>query len=131
MTAGVKSKEFGCIWKTMMISAMCYPSVIDSNNPNHVLKQKRFKRFYGSFKYTIPCKYCKDYTRDVLEKKNPLNFSGRIPLMKSIYIWKNKVSEKLIAQGCKTTKPSPPFEVILAKYEKLRAKCDKKIGKCV
>jgi len=131
MTVGIKSKYFGCIWKNMFITAMTMPDRIDLKNKNHVLKQKRFKQFYGLFKYTIPCKYCRDYTKDVLEKKYPLNFSGRVPLMKSLYIWKKAVSDKLIAQGCDFTKPSPPFEVILARYEKLKARCDKKIGKCV
>jgi hypothetical protein len=131
MVQGIKSKTFGCIWKTMFISAMCYPDKIDLTNKEHVLKQKHYKTFYGSFKYTIPCKYCREYTATVLEKKFPLNFTGRVPLMHSLYIWKSEINQKLINQGCKKTKVSPPFKEILASYEKLRATCNKKIGKCV
>ena len=46
-------------------------------------------------------------------------------------LWKNAVNDKLIAQGCPVTKKSPPFEVIVKRLEKMTAKCDKKIGKCV
>lgn len=131
MVAGIKSKYFGCYWQSFFISAMVFPEKINLNNPEHVLKVKHYKQFYGSIKYIIACKYCREYTRDVLEKKFPLDFSGRIPLMKSLYIWKDAINNKLIAQGCDFTKPSPPFEVILARYEKLKARCNKKIGKCV
>lgn len=131
MVTGIKSKTFGCIWKTMFITAMCYPEKINLNNHEHILKQKHYKTFYSCFKYTIPCKYCRDYTTNVLEKQFPLNFTGRIPLMHSLYLWKNQINIKLLNQGCKKTKPSPPFKEVLAKYEKLKAHCNKKIGKCV
>lgn len=129
MGAGVKSAEFGCIWKTMFISAMCYPSNIRTKDD--ILKRRRYKTFYNSLKYVIPCKYCREYTRDVLEKKFPLDFRGRLSLMYSIYIWKDQINKKLINQGCKKTKISPPFKEVLNKYKQLSAKCDKKIGKCV
>lgn len=131
MGTGVKSKEFGCIWKTMFITSMCYPEKIITSNPEHVLKQKHYKAFYKSFKYVIPCKYCREYTANVLEKKLPLDFSGRLQLFHSIYLWRDAVNKKLINQGCKTTKPSPPFNNVLSRYQKLKAHCNKTIGKCV
>lgn len=129
MVAGIKSSEFGCIWKTLFITAMCYPRVIKTTED--LLKQKHYKTFYGCLKYTIPCRYCREYTQDVLEKKFPLDFTGRLPLMFSLYTWKDQINRKLILQGCKRTKMSPPFEEVLQKYKKLSAHCDKKIGKCV
>lgn len=129
MVAGIKSAEFGCIWKTLFITAMCYPTFIKTKED--MLKRRRYKTFYRCLKYTIPCKYCREYTKDVLEKKFPLNFKGRIPLMFSLYTWKDQINKKLRAQGCKNTKISPPFEEVLKKYKKLTAHCDKKIGKCV
>lgn len=131
MANGIKSKYFGCYWSSMFMTAMCMPEKIDNSNPDHLKKVKNYKRYYDSFQYIIPCKYCRDFTRDILMKEYPLEITGRIPLMKSIYIWKKVISEKLISQGCKTTKPSPPFETVLAKYDKMTARCSKKLGKCV
>ncbi len=128
---GVKSKKFGAYWSSMMMTAMCLPEKIDTKNPEHIEKVKQYKIYYNSFQHILPCKFCKDFTKDVLMKQYPLDFSGRIPLMYSIFLWKKRVSEKLIKSGCDKTKPSPQFEVILKKYEKLRAKCDKSVGKCV
>ncbi len=131
MVLGVKSKYFGCYWQSMFLSAMVYPSKINEKEPTHLKKMKEYKKFYGSFKYVLGCKFCREFVRDVLEKEHPIDFSGRIPLMKSIYTWKSEVNRKLIAQGCKVTKQSPPFKDILKRYEKLRARCNKSVGKCV
>ncbi len=128
---GVKSKKFGPIWTTMFITAKCYPSKIDYTNKTHLLKMKRYKVFYDSFKHTLPCKFCRDFVKKVLMKKYPLDFSGSVDLMHSIYIWKDQVNKKLISQGCEYTKQSPPFSTLLKKYNKLSAKCDKEKGKCV
>jgi hypothetical protein len=127
---GVKSKEFGCFWKSMFLVSLCFPRVIDKNNPEHLQKIKHFKMYYNSFQYVLPCKFCKIFTQEVLMKKYPLNYSGRIELMKSLYVWKNIVSDKLRNQG-NPIKKNPDFEVIRKKYEKLYAVCDSKLGKCV
>lgn len=131
MVSGIKSKYFGCYWQSMFLSAMIYPTKIDVKNPLHLKKKKEFKKYYNSFKHILPCKFCRDFITQVLEKEIPLNFSGRLPLLKSIYLWKNRVNIKLINQGCGDTQPSPKFSEIVKKYESMRAKCDKSIGKCV
>jgi hypothetical protein len=131
MVQGVKSKYFSSYWDTMFMSALIYPTKIDNNNKAHLETQKHFKQFYGSFKYVLGCRFCREYIINVLEPELPLDFSGKIPLMRSLYNWKNAVNLKLIKQNCPFTKPSPKFSVILKKYEKLRARCDAKVGKCV
>ena len=65
-----------------------------------------------------------------MQKVIPLNYLGRVELMYSIYQWKDLVNQKLIMQG-NQCKSSPPFAQVLAKYDKLRATCNKKLGKCV
>jgi hypothetical protein len=131
MVQGIKSKYFGVFWDSMFLTSMVYPCRIDKSNKDHLKKMKNFKRYYNSFKYIIPCKFCREFIKDVLEKEYPLNFTGRIALIKSLYLWRDRVNKKLIKQGCEVTKPSPPFKEVLAKYESLRAKCDSRIGKCV
>lgn len=131
MTRGVKSKEFGAFWKSMMMVALCFPDKIDKNNKEHILKIEHFKMFYDSLQYVIPCYFCREYIKNTLTRLYPLKYTGRIELMKGIYTWKKMVSNKLILQNCKTTKKSPPFPVILKRYEKLYATCDKNLGKCV
>lgn len=128
---GAKSKEFGCYWKSFFMSTLCYPMKINLKDPEHVIKMKKFKTHFNNISYLLPCKFCSNYTRDVLMKDLPLNFSGRIELMYSLYLWKDRINKKLLLQGCTFTKQSPPFSVIYKRYEKLRAVCDKKLGKCV
>jgi hypothetical protein len=131
MGQGVKSRKFGCYWTSMMLTAMNMPEIVDPKNKKHVEKVKQYKIYYNSFQHIIPCKYCRIFTKNVLMKKYPLQFLGRTELMHSIYIWKKIVSEKIINNGCLTTKPSPPFSVIYKKYDKLKAKCSQKERKCV
>lgn len=128
---GVKSKEFGCFWKSLFLASMCYPEKINENNEEHIKKRRHLKNYIHSLQYILPCKYCRIFTKDVLIKTLPLDMSGRKQVMYSLYLWKDAINLKLLAKGCKTTKSSPPFKEILDKYEKMRAKCDKKIGKCV
>ncbi len=129
--SGVKSKKFGCYWKSMFLTAMCYPNKITKSDKGVILTQKRYRCWYHSFEYILPCKFCREFIRDVLKPKYPLDFSGRKELMHSIYIWKDQVNKKLIAQG-HNVKPSPPFEMIYNYYERIyRAKsCVKKNGEC-
>ena len=128
---GAKSKEFGCYWKSFFMTALCYPEKIDPRNETHALKMKKFKNHFNNISYILPCKFCSEFTRDVLMKELPINYSGRIELMYSLYLWKDRVNKKLMDQGCTFTKPSPPFETVYKKYEKLRALCDKRVRICV
>jgi len=131
MVNGIKSKEFGCFWRSMFLVAMCYPEKIDTYNSEHVKKMKHYKNYYRSFEYVIPCKFCRDFIRTDLKRKHPLDFSGRVKLMKSIYIWKDTVNKKLINQNCPRTRPSPAFSKVLKRYERYRAKCITNKGKCI
>jgi hypothetical protein len=130
MPNGVKSSEFGCIWKTMFLVAMCYPDKFDSKNKEHIQKKKHYQCFYKSLQYVIPCKFCRDFMQELIVPRIPVDFSGRVGLMYSIYQWKDTVNRKLILQGNKC-ESSPPFEEVLKQYENLTAKCDAKKGKCV
>ena len=131
MTQGVKSKYFGCYWQSMFLTAITFPGKCNPRLKEHRRKLRQFKQFYVSLRHVLPCRFCREFISDVLSKMYPLDFSGRIPLMRSIYVWKDQVNQKLISQGCKVTQPSPPFEVVLKRYNKLRANCNKNIGKCV
>ena len=131
MVRGIKSKRFGPYWQSMFMTAMCYQETTDHKNKLHVMKMNKYKTYYNSFRHVIPCKFCRDFINKVLMKKYPLDYSGRINLMRSLYIWKDQVNKKLISQGCTKTKPSPPFEVILKRYNKLKARCNPTVGKCV
>jgi hypothetical protein len=130
MVSGVKSKKFGCYWKSMFLTAMCYPMKLSDSKEDQLTK-KRYKAWYDSFEFILPCKFCREFIRDHLSKKHPLQFTGRIELMQSIYTWKDQVNKKLIAQGHKIS-PSPSFECIYNKYERIyRANsCVKKMGIC-
>jgi len=130
ITSGVKSKKFGCYWKSMFLSSMCYPTKLTACKKDTLIK-KKYKIWYYSFENILPCKFCRDYIKNVLRPKYPLDFSGRKELMYSIYIWKDQVNKKLISQG-HNIQPSPPFDYIYNYYENnYRAKsCIEKIGVC-
>lgn len=132
MAVGVKSKHFGCFWKSMFLVALGYPEAPSKRKIEHM------KRFYDSLGFVIPCKFCRDFIRGVLMKKYPLNYSSRRALMKSIYIWKDQVNKKLAKQELsldpskRITKPSPSFDKIEKKYLRLQAtSCSKSVGKCL
>jgi hypothetical protein len=129
---GVKSKMFGCYWKSMLLSSLCYPDKIDITNKNHRNKMKYMKRYIESLQYVIGCKYCACFIKKVLLKKFPVDYSGRIQLMYSIYIWKDQVTKKLQKQDPQSCiKDSPSFDTVLKKYTKYYAKCDSKISRCI
>jgi hypothetical protein len=130
MTKGVKSKEFGCFWKSMMLVSLCYPEKIDRKNKKHLKKMQSIKTYIETLQDVLPCKYCRCFMKKILIKKYPIDYSGRINLMHSIYVWKDLVTKKLQNQG-HIVKNSPPFKVILKKYEKYYAKCDAKTSSCV
>jgi hypothetical protein len=127
---GVKSKNFGVFWSGMLMISLCFPNKIDLNNKEHLDKIRHFKMYYNSLQYVIPCYFCRCFIKEVLMKHYPLQYTSKVALMKSIYIWKKTVSTKLQKQG-NLVKPSPPFAVIKKRYEKMYANCDKKLGSCV
>ena len=128
MPEGIKSKHFGCYWKTMFLTAMCYPKELQDCEEHRKVK-RRYKAYYNSFQYILPCRFCREFIQEVLNKTIPLDFSGRKELMKSIYLWKDAVNKKLIKQGY-SVKPSPSFVSILRKYESYGATCNKSLGVC-
>lgn len=116
---GIKSKQFGCYWKTMFLTAMGYPEDIKKCK-NPIETKKRYKEFYNSFQYVLPCKFCRDYIKNVLNIYFPLDYTGREQLFESIYIWKDAVNKKLYEQGV-SFKKSPPLKVVKSKYNNYRA----------
>ncbi len=133
---GVKSKQFGCLWKGMFIVALGFPERTLSKR-QQTQKIRHLKAYYASLTKVLPCKFCRDFCRD-LERTMPLQFSSRRALMYSIYRWKDEVNKKLRRQEqhpmskTKTrTKRSPPFAVVEKKYLRMTAKCSKTVGRCV
>jgi hypothetical protein len=123
---GVKSKYFGVYWDSMFLTALGFPEKVENKTT-----LKHYKQYFESFKYILPCKFCREFIVEKLDKEFPHDFSGRKQLIFSIYLRRDAVNKKLISQGCKTTKPSPPFEVILKRLEKKYATCNATVGKCL
>lgn len=103
------------MWTTMFAVAMNFPETIDPKNSKHRQIVRRYRRFFHSIPYVLPCSYCRCSAVEVLTKVAKINFEGRRSLMASIYLWKSIVNEKLNAQDNRKRK-SPPFEKVLAKY---------------
>lgn len=127
----MNSAKFGpYFWGAMFMTAMNLYDKYDPKNKQHVAMRKAYRKFYTSIPDILPCKFCRDTMREKIIPMFPINLSGRRALVYSIYLWKDYVNKKLIAQGDKRTKPSPPFEKVYQKWEKYRAKCNPKTQTC-
>jgi hypothetical protein len=76
-----------------------YPVKLDNKNKDHKNIKRHFKNMILSLGYTMPCIFCRDSFRDFC-KELPIDkhMNGRIELMHWLYLIRNKVNRKLIAQ---------------------------------
>ena len=168
--SGLSTKSWGPSGWYFLFSCIMggYPVKYDNKNKDHRVIKSHFKNMLLSLGYTMPCIFCRESFRDFCKQLPIDNFlSGRIELMKWLYVIRNKVNEKLIKQEQKCyndekkrlkriyyskpsdqskrdyynnlhafrektfiTKPSPPFEEVLNKYESIRAVCSKRAKTC-
>jgi len=95
------TSEWGpATWKSLFISIMGrYPMRINTNSQEHLELARAFKNTLLDLRYTLPCVYCR---RSYVEFTNELDINGylvgRIELMYWLYLIKDKVNKKLIAQ---------------------------------
>lgn len=139
-------------WDTFFIFSRNYPYIINIENKEHMLIKKSTKEFYKSLIYILPCKYCRESYK-IFWKKIPIDnhLNRRNDLTYWLYLIKDLVNKKLIEQEkieldkqikegifnksylkkkLLKTKKSPPFETILIKYDKFKAKCSDKTKTC-
>lgn len=117
-------------WKFLFCVAANYPEKIDKTNRLHVSKMKQYKEYFRTTGDILPCKYCRrSYKKFIKELPIDKYLGSRQAIMYWLYLIKDKVNKKLIAQGLKV-KPSPPFEQICKHYESMRASCSNKTKTC-
>lgn len=143
-------------WNFLFCTAANFPLKINSNDPEHLAIQKRYKRFFYSLKDILCCKYCRNSWK-VFIKELPIDafLKSRQHVMYWLYLQKDKVNKKLIKQQKESlhkeiekiknptklqiqnlkkkimyTKSSPPFKSVCKKYEKYRASCSDKTKTC-
>ena len=151
----MNTKDWGPpLWKSMFMIAANYPITI-TKSKEHLELKKHYKSFYTSFKYMLPCKYCRE-SYGIFLKEIPIdNFlTSRKCLMYWLYLIKDKVNNKLIhyqqiqlleinsnsdlskkeknkmIKNLFLTKPSPSFKEVCTYYEQFRAKCSDKTQSC-
>lgn len=163
-TSGMSTKHFGpCLWDYLFMSILGrYPVKLDNNLKEHRLIKKGFCDTITSISVVLPCIYCREsFTKFITEL--PLSdayLKGRFELCYWLYLMKDKVNKKLIAQESELVKykilkyencldtetcnrkiknverkymktiPTPPFKQVLERYEKYRGKCQEKTKKC-
>lgn len=158
-TKGMKTSFWGPhAWAFLFSSiAGAYPVKVDPANRDHVATVRAFKAMIKSLEYTLPCSFCRKSYRGFL-KELPLSSyeHSRHSMMYWMYLLRDKVNQKLIKQEQEClnqekqkirsknpkpvikklreqilkTKKSPPFETVLARYERQRAGCSKKSAFC-
>lgn len=120
----MNSRSFGCFWDTMFLVANNLYEHFDPSNPQHIQQKRNVTTFLYSIPHVLPCKFCRQYCMETIIPNFPLNFSGRLALMYSLYLWKDQVNKKLLGQGVDYASPSPPFGQVLQYYDSFRASCN-------
>lgn len=142
-TSGMNTRVWGPrLWDSLFIMILgSYPVKIDYKNKEHLKIKKSFKNTLTGLQYTLPCSYCRKSFVDFLKIIDiDCYLSGRIKLAFWLYSMKDLVNTKLLRQSdiakkegrwCPETIKSPKFKEVLDKYEVNRAKCDKKLKRCI
>lgn len=170
-SSGLATKHWGPSGWFFMFSCIMggYPPQIDPKNKEHLKIKRHFKNMLTSLGYTMPCIYCRNSFKLFL-KELPIDpfLTGRLKLFEWLYLMRDKVNKKLIAQEQQCyndekkrlkklyhesnrtpqdkqnyysqlqqfknetfiTKPSPPLNEILDKYEAIRATCSNRAKTC-
>lgn len=100
-SSGLATKSWGPAGWFFMFSCIMggYPPEIDPKNKEHQIIKKHFKNMLTSLGYTMPCVYCRNSFRQFL-KELPMDpfLTGRLKLFEWLYLMRDKVNKKLIAQ---------------------------------
>lgn len=129
----MNSRAFGPpLWKSMFMIAANYEIIIDPSNKQHLKKKRDIKIFFTNIGNVIPCSHCRKSYKQFM-RELPINkfLGGRKHLMYWLYLIKDKVNKKLIAQYksgeiAYKTVPSPSFRQVCRYYEQFRAGCSTK-----
>lgn len=100
-TSGLATKKWGpALWTGLFSCIMGgYPPKIDARNKEHREIQKHFKNMFESFGYTMPCVFCRNSYRAFIQDIPIDSFmGGRIDMMYWLYLVRDRVNRKLIAQ---------------------------------
>ena len=118
--SGLRTKHWGPhFWKTMYYTALNYPVKITKSDCHQKIK-KHTIAFYAAMQYTLPCVFCLESYRRFYKELDIEQYSGsRIDMLEWVYLMKDMVNKKLIAQE-KTT-----LDAAISKIKQMHA--DKKI----
>jgi hypothetical protein len=101
------------------------PKAFDrANNVPEGTTSERYKNFFTTCGFVLPCKYCRDsYQQYIQEDPVDKQLANREALTRWLWRIHSRVNEKL-------GKPNTTYEEIVTRYESFRAKCDKKSKGC-
>lgn len=100
-SSGLATKSWGPSGWYFLFSCIMggYPPQMDPKNKEHQIIKRHFKNMLTSLSYTMPCIYCKNSFKQFL-KELPIDpfLTGRLKLFEWLYLIRDKVNQKLIAQ---------------------------------
>ncbi len=99
--SGMKTKYWGpMLWDSLFTCVMgAYPVKINNQDPSHILTRKHFIKMIYSLQYTMPCIYCRNSFKKFIKELPIKNYlGGRVALVYWLYLIKDKVNKKLMAQ---------------------------------
>ena len=100
-TSGRATSKWGSsAWTFLFTSIMgTYPVKIDEKREDHIMIKYSYKCMLVGLQTTMPCIYCRESFKQFL-KELPIEpfLTGRIKLMYWLYLMKDKVNKKLLAQ---------------------------------
>lgn len=100
-TAGLATKTWGPSGWFFLFSCVMggYPVTYDDDNKEHRQIKRHFKNMFSSLGYTMPCVFCRESYKQFYKELDIEPFMvSRVQLMKWLYMIRDKVNKKLIAQ---------------------------------
>lgn len=100
-TAGLATKMWGPhAWYFLFSTIMgAYPVKFDPLNIEHIKTRDHFINLFKSLEYVMPCIFCQRSFKQFMAELPIEPFtSGRIGMMKWLYLMKDKVNRKLLKQ---------------------------------
>ena len=113
-------------WHFLHSVAIGYPEMV-GNSPEELLIKQRYKQFFESLEFILPCEWCKIHFKQNIQTLPIDNYlDSRYNLSHWLYQFHNLVNDATNVQES----DRPSFESVYEQYDSMRAPCDENTKTC-
>jgi hypothetical protein len=124
---GLKPSCWGpTAWHFLHSVAMGYPESI-SNSPKDQAIAQKYKQFFESLEYILPCEWCKVHFKQNIVS---LPIDGYLDSRRNLSFWLYKFHNLVNDATSVPDSDRPSFESVYNKYDSLRVPCDQDAKTC-